>query len=204
MVPPSDADVRRVEELERAVVAGQISAAPAPRAATAPPTNITLRLRVHASTARDSPASSSPTPGVRVAPTSRMRRSTSAIAIAAKARVAAVATSRRITSAFAPVAATTPTRTSPARARGATSRAFTAAKCLRRPPPPPSVGLWAALHTRSLRAGGGSDAPSWIDQCSFHRAPGRRGSGVQHCNSRSVAESSSPIGGTATRDLARI
>jgi hypothetical protein len=49
VVPPSDEAVRRVEELERAVVAGQISAPPAlPQSAT-----VTLRLRVRASTACD-------------------------------------------------------------------------------------------------------------------------------------------------------
>jgi hypothetical protein len=54
VLPPSDADLRRVEELERAVVTGQMSAPPAsPALATAPPANVTLRLRVHASTARD-------------------------------------------------------------------------------------------------------------------------------------------------------
>jgi hypothetical protein len=54
VVPPSDADVRRVEELERAVVTGQMSAVPVPTTAlTAPPANVTLRLRVRASTARD-------------------------------------------------------------------------------------------------------------------------------------------------------
>jgi hypothetical protein len=46
--------VRRVEELERAVVTGQISAPLAsPRATTATPANVTLRLRVRASTASD-------------------------------------------------------------------------------------------------------------------------------------------------------
>jgi hypothetical protein len=53
VVPPSDTDVRRVEELERAVVAGQISAPPTPPTTTAPPAKVTLRLRVRASTARD-------------------------------------------------------------------------------------------------------------------------------------------------------
>jgi hypothetical protein len=54
VVPPSEAGVRRVEELERAVVTGQISAPPAsPSVATASPANVTLRLRVRASTARD-------------------------------------------------------------------------------------------------------------------------------------------------------
>jgi hypothetical protein len=54
VVPPSEAGVRRVEELERAVVTGQISAPPtSPAAATAPPATVTLRLRVRASTARD-------------------------------------------------------------------------------------------------------------------------------------------------------
>jgi hypothetical protein len=49
VVPPSDEDVRRVEELERAVVAGRISPPPA-----APlPATVTLRLRVRASTASD-------------------------------------------------------------------------------------------------------------------------------------------------------
>src|SRR5690349_3324276 len=54
VVPPSEADVRRVEELERAVVTGQISAPLAsPPATPATPANVTLRLRVHASTASD-------------------------------------------------------------------------------------------------------------------------------------------------------
>jgi hypothetical protein len=67
VVPPSDAGVRRVEELERAVVTGQISATGSrfgfrclsslgradDSPATTSPANITLRLRVHASTARD-------------------------------------------------------------------------------------------------------------------------------------------------------
>jgi hypothetical protein len=53
-LPPSDADVRRVEDLERAVVTGKMSAPPVlPSRASAPPANVTLRLRVHASTARD-------------------------------------------------------------------------------------------------------------------------------------------------------
>jgi hypothetical protein len=53
VLPPSDADVRRVEDLERAVIAGQMSAVPRPPPVTAPPANVTLRLRVRASTARD-------------------------------------------------------------------------------------------------------------------------------------------------------
>ncbi len=54
VLPPSDAELRRVEDLERAVVTGQMSAPPAsPALATAPPANVTLRLRVHASTARE-------------------------------------------------------------------------------------------------------------------------------------------------------
>jgi hypothetical protein len=54
VVPPSDADVRRVEAMERAVVAGQISAPPvALQAPTALAARVTLRLRVRASTARD-------------------------------------------------------------------------------------------------------------------------------------------------------
>jgi hypothetical protein len=53
VLPPSDADVRRVEELERAVLAGQMSAMPEPSPLTAPPATVTLRLRVRASTARD-------------------------------------------------------------------------------------------------------------------------------------------------------
>ena len=54
VLPPSDAELRRVEELERAVVTGQMSAPPAlPALATAPPASVTLRLRVHAGTARD-------------------------------------------------------------------------------------------------------------------------------------------------------
>jgi hypothetical protein len=54
VLPPSNAEVQRVEDLERAVVTGQVSAPPAsPAGATAPPANVTLRLRVHASTARD-------------------------------------------------------------------------------------------------------------------------------------------------------
>jgi hypothetical protein len=53
VLPPSDAEVRRVEDLERAVVTGQMSAPPASPASVAAPANVTLRLRVHASTARD-------------------------------------------------------------------------------------------------------------------------------------------------------
>jgi hypothetical protein len=54
VLPPSEADVRRVEDLERAVITGQMSAPPAqPAPATVPAANVTLRLRVHASTARD-------------------------------------------------------------------------------------------------------------------------------------------------------
>ena len=54
VLPPSEAEVRRVEDLERAVVTGQISAPPTlPAPATAPPATVTLRLRVHATTARD-------------------------------------------------------------------------------------------------------------------------------------------------------
>ncbi len=54
VLPPSDAEQQRVAELERAVITGQISAPPAsPSPATAPPANVTLRLRMHASTARD-------------------------------------------------------------------------------------------------------------------------------------------------------
>jgi hypothetical protein len=54
VLPPSEADVRRVEDLERAVVTGQMSAMPVPTTPlTAPPANVTLRLRVRASTARD-------------------------------------------------------------------------------------------------------------------------------------------------------
>jgi hypothetical protein len=54
VVPPSEADVRPVEDLERAVVTGQMSAMPVPTTPlTAPPANVTLRLRVRASTARD-------------------------------------------------------------------------------------------------------------------------------------------------------
>ena len=53
VLPPNDADVRRVEELERAIVAGQMSVVPEPPPLTAPPANVTLRLRVLASTARD-------------------------------------------------------------------------------------------------------------------------------------------------------
>ncbi len=55
-------------------------------------------------------ASSSSTPGVRVALKLPTRTSTNAIATAVRAPVAAVATSRRITSVFAPTAATTRTR----------------------------------------------------------------------------------------------
>jgi hypothetical protein len=52
--PPSEAGMRRVEELERAVVTGQISAPHvSPAATTATPANVTLRLRVRASTASD-------------------------------------------------------------------------------------------------------------------------------------------------------
>jgi hypothetical protein len=53
VVPPSESDVRRVEDLERAVVTGQMSAAPVPTTPLTPPANVTLRLRVRASTARD-------------------------------------------------------------------------------------------------------------------------------------------------------
>jgi hypothetical protein len=53
VLPPSDPDVRRVEELERAVVTGQMSAMPQPPPLTTPPPTVTLRLRVRASTARD-------------------------------------------------------------------------------------------------------------------------------------------------------
>jgi hypothetical protein len=53
VLPPSDAEVRRVADLERAVVTGQMSAPPASPASVAAPANVTLRLRVHASTARD-------------------------------------------------------------------------------------------------------------------------------------------------------
>jgi hypothetical protein len=54
VLPPSEAEVRRVEELERAVIMGQMSAPPASAvSAAAPPANVTLHLRVHASTARD-------------------------------------------------------------------------------------------------------------------------------------------------------
>jgi hypothetical protein len=54
VLPPSDAEVRRVEDLERAVVTGRMSAPPAlPAPPTAPPAHVTLHLRVHASTARD-------------------------------------------------------------------------------------------------------------------------------------------------------
>jgi hypothetical protein len=54
LLPPSDAEVRRVQELERAVVTGQISAAPPPHsAAQGPSANVTLRVRVRASTGRD-------------------------------------------------------------------------------------------------------------------------------------------------------
>jgi hypothetical protein len=48
VVPPSEAVVRRVEELERAVVTGRISAPPtSPAAATTSPATVTLRLRVY-------------------------------------------------------------------------------------------------------------------------------------------------------------
>ncbi len=54
VLPPSEAEVRRVEDLERAVVTGQISAPPAlPPTAGAPPATVTLHLRVSADTARD-------------------------------------------------------------------------------------------------------------------------------------------------------
>jgi hypothetical protein len=54
VLPPSEAEVRRVEELERATITGQKSAPPASLvSATAPPANVTLHLRVHAGTARD-------------------------------------------------------------------------------------------------------------------------------------------------------
>jgi hypothetical protein len=52
VLPPSDVELRRVEDLERAVVTGQMSAPPvSPAPATAPPANVTLRLRVHTGTA---------------------------------------------------------------------------------------------------------------------------------------------------------
>jgi len=51
VLPPSDAEVRQVEDLERVVVKGQMSPPPATRGA--PLAHVTLRLRVHASTARD-------------------------------------------------------------------------------------------------------------------------------------------------------
>jgi len=51
VLPPSDDEVQRVENLERAVIAGQISAPPAP--AGAPLAKVTLHLRVEADTARD-------------------------------------------------------------------------------------------------------------------------------------------------------
>jgi hypothetical protein len=47
VLPPSDADVRRVEELERAVLAGQMSAMPEPSPLTAPPDFATPRARQH-------------------------------------------------------------------------------------------------------------------------------------------------------------
>ncbi|MDQ2645943.1 MAG: HNH endonuclease [Myxococcota bacterium] len=54
VLPPSEAEARRVQDLERAVVTGQISAPPAlPPTAGAPLANVTLHLHVHASTARD-------------------------------------------------------------------------------------------------------------------------------------------------------
>ena len=54
VLPPSDAEMRRVEDLERAVVTGQMSAPPpSPAPATAPSANVILHLRVQASTARD-------------------------------------------------------------------------------------------------------------------------------------------------------
>ena len=54
VLPPSDDEVRRVQELERAVVSGQISAPPTlPASPNALPATVTLRLRVHADTARD-------------------------------------------------------------------------------------------------------------------------------------------------------
>jgi hypothetical protein len=54
VVPPSEADVRHVEDLERAVVTGQTSTVPIPTTPlTAPRASMTLRLRVPASTARD-------------------------------------------------------------------------------------------------------------------------------------------------------
>jgi hypothetical protein len=54
VLPPSDAEVQRVQDLERAVITGQISAPPVSPASTAAPSaKVTLRLRVSASTARD-------------------------------------------------------------------------------------------------------------------------------------------------------
>ena len=54
VLPPSDAEVKRVEDLERAVVTGQVSAPPAlPTPARVPPATVTLHLCVGADTARD-------------------------------------------------------------------------------------------------------------------------------------------------------
>ncbi len=54
VLPPSEAEVRRVEDLERAVVTGQMSAPPAlPSTAGAPSATVTLHLRVSDDTARD-------------------------------------------------------------------------------------------------------------------------------------------------------
>ncbi len=54
VLPPSDAEVRRVEDLERAVVTGQMSAPPAlPPTAGAPSATVSLHLRVSADTVRD-------------------------------------------------------------------------------------------------------------------------------------------------------
>lgn len=52
VVPPSDDEVRRVQEMERAILAGQISAPPS-NATTGSTAKVTLRLRVRSSTARD-------------------------------------------------------------------------------------------------------------------------------------------------------
>ena len=116
VLPPSDDEVRRVQELERAVVSGQISAPPTlPASPNALPATVTLRLRVHADTARDfrhweavylrhrgialrttsfcaSPASSLSIPGVRGVPAWSTRTSTNAIAISVRVRVALAAT----------------------------------------------------------------------------------------------------------------
>ncbi len=54
VLPPSEAEVRQVQDLERDVLTGQMSApSPPPPSASLSPAKVTLHLRVNASTARD-------------------------------------------------------------------------------------------------------------------------------------------------------